>query len=76
MVYFGGHAWTDAHYTWLHRQRFDDPALQAAYEASLEAAELTLDRRNRLDAKVTALAASDGYAQWFMRCCVCPESRC
>ena len=62
LVYSGGHAWTDAHYTWLHRQGFDDPALQAAYEASLEAAELTLDRRNRLDAKITSLAATDRYA--------------
>jgi transposase len=60
-VYSGGHAWTDAHHTGLHRQGFDDPALQAAYEASLEAAELTLDRRNRLDARITALAATDRY---------------
>ena len=62
LVYSGGHAWTDAHHTWLHRQRFDDPALQAAYEAGLETAELTLDRRNRLDAKITAMAATEPYA--------------
>ena len=62
LVYSGGHAWTDAHHTWLHRQHFDDPALQAAYEACLEAAELTLDRRNRLDAKIAALAATNRYA--------------
>ena len=62
LIYSGGQAWTDAHHTWLHRQHFDNPALQAAYEASLETAELTLDRRNRLDAKITALAATDRYA--------------
>ncbi|KQQ98231.1 transposase [Arthrobacter sp. Leaf141] len=62
LVYSGGNAWTDAHHTWLHRQHFDNPALQAAYESSLEAAELTLDRRNRLDAKITALALTDRYA--------------
>jgi transposase len=62
LVYSGGHAWTDAHHTWLHRQRFDDAALQAAYEASLETAELTLDRRNRLDSRITDLAATDRYA--------------
>lgn len=62
LVYSGGQAWTNAHHTWLHRQGFDDPALQAAYESSLEAAELTLERRNRLDAKITALAATDRYA--------------
>jgi hypothetical protein len=50
LVYSGCHAWTDARHTRLHRQRVDDPALQAAYsyEASPETAELTLDRRNRL----------------------------
>jgi transposase len=61
LVYSGGHAWTDANHAWLRRQGFDDPALQAAYEASLEAAELTLDCRNRLDARITALAATDRY---------------
>ena len=64
LVYSGGQAWTDAHHTWLHRQHFDNPALQAAYEASLETAELTLDRRNRLDTKITALAATDRMPRW------------
>lgn len=62
LVSSGGHAWTDAHHTWLHRQHFEDPALQAAHEATLETAELTLDRRNRLDARITELAAADRYA--------------
>jgi transposase len=62
LVYSGGDAWTDAHHTWLHRQHFNEPALQAAYEAGLETAELTLDRRNRLDAKITAMAATEPYA--------------
>jgi transposase len=62
LVYSGGQAWTDAHHTWLHRQHFDAPALQAAYESGLEMAELTLDRRNRLDAKITAMAATEPYA--------------
>ena len=38
LIYSGGHAGTDAHYTWLHRQGFGDAALQAAYEAGPEAA--------------------------------------
>lgn len=62
LVYSGGKAWTEAHHTWLHRQHFENPALQIAFEASLEAAQLTLDRRNGLDAKITALAATDRYA--------------
>lgn len=62
LVSSGGQAWTDAHCTWLHRRHFDNPALQAAYDAGLKAAELTLDRRNRLDAKIKALATTDRYA--------------
>lgn len=62
LVYSAGKAWTEAHHIWLHRQHFENPALQAAYEASLETAELALDRRNRLDAKITTLAATDRYA--------------
>jgi transposase len=62
LIYSGGQGWTDAHHTWLHRQHFDNPALQAAYEAGVETAELALDRGDRLDAQITALAATVGYA--------------
>ncbi len=50
LIHSTGKAWTHAHHIWLHHQHFENAALQAAYESSLEAAELTLDRRNRLDA--------------------------
>jgi transposase len=63
IVYSGGRAWTGVHHTWLHQQRFDDANLQAAYETSLETVELALDRRERLDARITALAETEPYAE-------------
>lgn len=62
IIYSGGRAWTDAHQTWLHRQHFDDPSLQAAYETCLETVEMTLHRRDRLDDRITALAETEPYA--------------
>jgi transposase len=34
IVYSGGNAWTLAHDAWLRAQRFDQPALQAAYDSA------------------------------------------
>ncbi|MFB0836342.1 transposase, partial [Arthrobacter halodurans] len=51
------------HHTWLHQHRFADPALQATYDTCLETVELTLDRRDRLDARVAALAETEPYAE-------------
>jgi transposase len=45
------------------RAEGDDGGGEApAYEASLETAELTLDRRNRPGSKITAMAATERYA--------------
>ncbi|PCC25517.1 IS110 family transposase [Glutamicibacter sp. BW78] len=63
IVYSGGTTWTNVHHTWLHQQRFKDPSLQAAYDTCLETVEMTLDRRNRLDIRITALAETDPYAE-------------
>ena len=44
IVYYGGHAWTQVHDTWLRSQHFDEPGLQLAYETAYDtmlAAELT-----------------------------------
>jgi transposase len=57
IVYYGGTAWTGKHELWLRQQRFDTPGLQLAYEAAFDAMLATLDRRNRLDAAITAMAA-------------------
>src|SRR5215212_7856499 len=50
-----------AHDTWLGAQRFDQPSRQTAYEAAYEAVVLTTDRRDRLDAAITAMAADSSY---------------
>jgi transposase len=62
IVYSGGRAWTGAHQVWLRNQRFEQPGLQLAFEADLEAMLLTLDRRNRLDKAITGMALDGEYA--------------
>lgn len=63
IIYSGGRAWTNAHHTWLHQQHFEDASLQATYETCLETVELTLDRRDRLDARITTVAETEPYAE-------------
>jgi transposase len=57
IVYYGGTAWTGKHELWLRQQRFDTPGLRLAYDAAFDAMLATLDRRNRLDAAIAAMAA-------------------
>ena len=54
--------WTKEHGLWLHRQHFDQPALQFTYEADVEQAELLAGRLQRIDRQVTATAATCRYA--------------
>ena len=61
IVYSGGKAWTRDHERWLRTQRFDDQALQLSYEAAFDATLACLDRRNRLDDAITALAAASEF---------------
>jgi hypothetical protein len=56
-VYYGGKAWAGKHEAWLRSIRFAEPGTQAAYEADLEAVELTMARRSRLDTSIAAMAA-------------------
>ncbi|WP_407343338.1 transposase [Pengzhenrongella phosphoraccumulans] len=69
IVYSDGHAWTVRHEAWLHRQRFDLPGRQGAYDAALEAVILTQDRRDRLDVVIDAMAASSQYTDVVNRLC-------
>ncbi|UQU68773.1 IS110 family transposase [Couchioplanes caeruleus] len=62
VVYSGGQAWTGAHQVWLRQQHFDQPGLQLAFEAELEAMLLTVDRRDRLDKAITDMALGGAYA--------------
>ena len=55
-VYYGGKAWTGAHDAWLRRIRFEQPGTAAACEADYEQVQLTLARRDRLNAAITAMA--------------------
>src|SRR5215211_3405725 len=55
MVWTGGKAWTGRHDVWLQSQRFDQPSRQLAFDAAYEAVVLTTDRRDRLDAAITAM---------------------
>src|ERR687893_141022 len=57
VVYSGGTPWTREHENWLRTHRFGRPALQAAYDAALEALAATEGRRDRLDEAITGMAA-------------------
>lgn len=56
IVYYGGHAWTKVHDTWLRTQHFDAPGLQLAYETAYDTMLATVDRRDRLDVAIAAMA--------------------
>jgi transposase len=61
IVYCGGKAWTAKHEQWLRSHRFTDPGLQLAYDAAFDAMLATLDRRDRLDRAITAMAADSAF---------------
>jgi transposase len=68
-VYCGGKAWTGAHDAWLRRIRLEMPGTRAAFEADYEQVQLTLARRDRLDAAITAMAADSEYTDLTRRLC-------
>jgi transposase len=67
IVYSGGHAWTSRHELWLRAQRFVNPALQLSFDAAFDAMLACLDRRNRLDDAITALAADSEFTPVVQR---------
>ncbi len=68
-VYCDGKAWTADHHAWLRRARFDAAGTRAAFEAYYEAVQLTLARRDRLDAAIVAMAADSEYTDVVRRLC-------
>ena len=62
IVWSGGTAWTGAHHSWLGRQHFDLPGLQAAYDTTLETVLLAQSRRDRLDKTINDMAHE---VQWW-----------
>jgi transposase len=61
IVYYGGNAWTAKHEQWLRTHRFDTPGLQLAYDAAFDAMLACVDRRERLDTAITAMAADSPF---------------
>lgn len=68
--YVAGKNWSQRHWTWLRSQRFDLPALQRAFEASLFALEQALIRLAELDKEIEALAQTEPYREpvGWLRC--------
>jgi transposase len=67
IVYSGGQAWTGKHDQWLRAQRFPQPGRQLAFETAYEAMLFTSDRRDRLDAAITTLAAEGEFTEVVRR---------
>ena len=67
--YTGGKAWTVAHDGWLRSQWFELVGLQAAFDAAYEAMIQAVDRRDRLDAAITRMAADSEFTDVVNRLC-------
>jgi transposase len=61
IVYYDGKTWTERHQVWLRKQRFDRPALQLTYDAAFDAMTGCVDRRERLEAAIEAMAADSDF---------------
>jgi transposase len=68
-VYCGGAAWTAAHDAWLRKIVFELPGTAAALDADYDAVALTLARRERLDAQISAMAADSEFTPLTRRLC-------
>jgi transposase len=62
IVYYGGKPWTATHERWLRQQRFDKLAQRLAYDEAFDAMLVTRDRRDRLDAAITTMAATSEFS--------------
>ncbi len=61
IVYYDGATWTSRHELWLRKQRFDNRALQLTYDAAFDAMTACIDRRQRLEAAIEAMAADSEF---------------
>lgn len=61
IIYCDGKAWTYKHELWLRSQKFDAPALQATFDNDFDAVLSVGARRERLDEKITAMAAAEPW---------------
>jgi transposase len=69
IVYTGGKPWTAVHDSWLRSQRFDHTGQQLAFDSGYETMIMTGERRNRLDAAITEMAADSEYTAVTRRLC-------
>jgi transposase len=67
IVYYGGKAWTREHEQWLRTHRFDARGLQLAYDTAFDTMLSTLDRRDRLDEAICAMAADSVFTPVVIR---------
>ncbi len=67
IVYYEGKTWTGRHELWLRKQRFDNPALQLTYDAAFDAMTACVDRRERLEAVIEAMAADSEFTPVVQR---------
>ncbi len=61
IIYCGGRPWIREHERWLRRQRFDNAALQLAYDTAFDTMLATVDRRERLDTAIAKMAADSQF---------------
>ena len=66
-MWTGGQAWTGRHDVWLRSQRFDQPGRQLAFESAYETMLLTVQRRDRLDQAITAMAENSEHTDLVRR---------
>jgi transposase len=67
IVYYGGEPWNTVHERWLRRQCFDTRGLMLAYQEAFDAMLVTRDRRDRLDAAITTMAADSPFTPVVIR---------
>ena len=67
IVYSGGQTWSNAHDAWLKRQHFDSPLVQAAFDEAYDSVVTITARRDRLDERITAMAADSPWTNTIHR---------
>jgi transposase len=60
-VYDDGKHWTDRHWSWLRKQRFDDATLQLVFDQYVARLESTLERRKTIDQQIERIAETKPY---------------
>jgi transposase len=62
-TYLAGRNWSQAHWRWIREQRFEQPPLQRAFEATLFTLEQALLRQTDLDKELEAIATIAPYRE-------------